>query len=93
VFKAVTLRGATGAIVWGYRPAAVLRSWAIARTEAGGAWTLTARVETSDAYQLRQVPLVFTAPRKGGLWCWPVLPTSLSITPPHLRATLGPPEF
>jgi hypothetical protein len=93
VFKAVTLRGATGAIVWGYRPAAVLRRWAIARTEAGGAWTLTAHVERSDAYQLRQVPLLFSAPRKGGLWCWPVRPHSLFIEQSHLRATLGPPEF
>ena len=93
MFKSLTVRGATGSIVWGYRPAAILRTWAIARSEPGTPWQLTARVQSSDVVALRQLPLIFTAPRRGGLWCWPVVPKTLTIEALVLRATLGPPEF
>lgn len=85
----VTLRGQDATIVWGYHTAAVIRSWTISRTPAGH-WSLQAAVRRADLFQLRQQPLKFTAPRKGGYFCWPVIGCSATAT--TLQATLGPPE-
>ena len=85
----VTLRGLEATIVWGYHTAAVCRSWTITRTPQGR-WTLSAIVHRADPFQLRQAPLKFTAPRKGGFFCWPVLGVTLAAS--SLAATLGPPE-
>ena len=85
----ITLRGAEATIVWGYHTAAVCRTWTIARTPEGG-WTLNATLARADAFQLRQRGLKFTAPRKGGFFCWPVLSVSLGAT--AVAAILGPPE-
>ena len=86
---AITLRGLEATIVWGYHTAAVCRSWTIARTPEN-TWTLSAQVSRADAFQLRQRDLKFTAPRKGGYFCWPVL--SVTLAAPSLTAALGPPE-
>lgn len=86
---AVTLRGLEARIVWGYRTAAVCRSWTATRTPQGH-WTLSARVQRADEYQLRQRPLKFTAPRKGGFFCFPVV--AVNVVSQTLAATLGPPE-
>lgn len=87
--EAITLRGLEATVVWGYHTAAVCRSWTICRTPAGH-WTLQATLQRADPFQLRQQPLKFTAPRKGGFFCWPVLGVSLGAS--TLAATLGPPE-
>jgi hypothetical protein len=85
----VRVHGGEGTIVWGYHTAAVFRSWTASRTPQG-AWTLQATVQRADAYQLRQRPLLFTAPRKGGYYCFPIL--GLTLGDKTLAATLGPPE-
>jgi hypothetical protein len=85
----VTVRGQEGTIVWGYHTAAVCRSWTATRTPQG-TWTMQATLQRADAFQLRQQPLQFTAPRKGGFFCWPILGVTLGDK--TLAATLGPPE-
>jgi hypothetical protein len=94
MFRTIVVRGHRGAIVWGAGEAAALSSWAVAR-DAEARWTLSARVARSDGYRLRQVPLLFQAPRvmkPAGLWCFPVLPNTLSLNGDALTAQLGPPE-
>jgi len=102
VFNAITLRGAAGEILWGYRPAATLRAWLILRrpppkkkkgerASSGPAWELRARTSRVDGFQCRQKPLYFSAPRRGGFWCWPVLEVTV-VAPDRLIAKLGPPE-
>ncbi len=54
-------------------------------------WQLVARVTRFESFQIRQKPLYFTAPRKGGFWTFPVLEPP-SVTNGVLRAFLGPPE-
>lgn len=90
MFQGLTLRGAAGSIVWGYQDAAVLKAWTIARTKK--AWTLNAIVDTSNAFRLRQRPLLFTAPRDRGRWCFQLQAMDV-VGPNQIRATLGPPEF
>lgn len=85
----VTLRGQEGTVVWGYHTAAVFTTWTAHRTPQG-TWTLDATVRRADAFQLRQRNLKFTAPRKGGYFCFPVLAVSLGAS--TLAASLGPPE-
>jgi hypothetical protein len=78
--------GVKASILWGYRQAAVLGRWSITK-ESKGKWLLTATVERADAFQCRQKPLIFTAPRHKGMWCWDV--ESLHVGPNQIRATLG----
>lgn len=85
----VTLRGLEATVVWGHHTAAVCRSWTVQRTPAGQ-WTLQAQLQRADAFQLRQRDLKFTAPRRGGFFCWPILGVTLGST--TLAAHLGPPE-
>jgi hypothetical protein len=96
VFRTLKLRGAGGSIVRGYLDAAILGTWTIARTadDAAPRWSLSAKVERVDAYQIRQRPLYFTAPRAGaiGLWCWPVV-GEVRVGVTTLTATLGHPEY
>ena len=90
MFRSLTLRGGPAALLWGHRTAAALSSWRIGKDE--GKWVLVATIRQADAFQLRQRPLLFTAPRDKGFWAWPI--TTLEVGPPYtsLRATLGPPE-
>lgn len=80
--------GDSAAILWGYRQAVVLKSWQIAKVK--GKWTLRGAVQRVDAFQARQRPLLFTAPRPKGYWAWPI--ETLDLGPSQLVATLGPPE-
>lgn len=81
-------------ILWGYRPAVELRSWAIQRAEKSGEWTLSATSESIEPFLVQQLPLYFAAPRpKGGFWMWPVKGHVEQFGPNQLRATLGQPEF
>ncbi len=88
MFDQLRLHGAEGSIVWGYRPAAVLSAWVVAKTSTG--WVLTATVARADAFQCRQSPLLFTAPRDKGVWAWGI--DELTLNGNRLTARLGPPE-
>jgi hypothetical protein len=85
----VTLRGLEATVVWGYHTAAVFTKWTAHRTPQN-TWTLEATIKRADAFQLRQRELKFTAPRRGGYFCFPVLAVTLGAT--TLTASLGPPE-
>jgi hypothetical protein len=85
----VTLHGVEATVVWGYHTAAVCKAWTVQKHESG-AWTLEATLTRADAFQLRQRDLKFTAPRKGGFFCWPIVAVTLAAS--TLAATLGPPE-
>jgi hypothetical protein len=92
VIQNLILHGTEATIVWGYRPAVVLRAWRIAKVERG-AWILSAQLARADAFQARQKPLLFTAPRMGknGFWAFPV--KTLDVGPNRIRATLEPPVY
>lgn len=90
MFDELTLRGAEGAIAWGYHTAAVVTAWTITKAGRSGAWALSATIARADPFKLRQPDLKFTAPRAGGFFCWPVLSVTVEAT--RLAATLGPPE-
>ena len=91
MFDSLTVHGGAGSILWGYRIAVELKSWKITRVkDDGGRWILSGTVTRVDKYQARQAPLLFTAPRPGGFWAWPVKTLALGDT--NLRASLGPPE-
>ena len=99
MFNAITLRGKSGAsLAWGYRTAAALGVWRVSRTldEAKGSyqWTLAAVLGTPcDRFQVRQAharkELLFSAPRKGGFFVWPV--HTVNVGDSRVTATLGPP--
>lgn len=97
MFNSITLRGAAGAILWGYRTAAVLQAWTIYHHRPDGdhdaRWTLTATFARVNRFELRQRPLLFSAPRPGlPMSCWPLHTASIQIGETRLVATLGPPE-
>jgi hypothetical protein len=95
VFNKLTVRGHRGALLWGAGDAARVGAWSATRPERGRAWTLRASLTWSDSYRLKQLPLMFTAPRASrpaGLWCFPVIPNSVRITERALTAQLGQPE-
>jgi hypothetical protein len=100
VFRNLSLRGNTGAILYGYAQAAVLQRWSITRKAADphkrqpAHWVLYATFARVDKFNLRQRPLLFSAAREGlkGLWCWPLIEESIQISDTTLLAHLGPPE-
>lgn len=94
MFKSFVLWGASGDLVWGYRPIAKLRRWGIARTDQPRVWSLTGVVDSLDARALGKRPLLFTAPRPGrcGLWCFPVLEARLDVAG-ALVVTMQNPEY
>lgn len=84
----------SAAILWGYRPAAQLKSWSIVRAKTKGEWIFAATSETVDAQIIDYEPLYFAAPRKqGGFWMWPVKSKVVRLGSNQLRATLGQPEY
>jgi hypothetical protein len=94
LFNTVTFGGHHGAILWGAGEAAGFSRWSVSRDEHFH-WTLSARVARVDSYRLRQLPLIFQAPRlakPAGLWCFPVLPKTVELNGENLTARLGPPE-
>jgi hypothetical protein len=91
VFESLTVHGGAGAVMHGYYEAVVVTSWRITRVkDEGGRWILRATIARIDKAQARRAPLLFTAPRPGGFWAWPVKTLALGET--SLRAELGPPE-
>lgn len=94
----LTLRGRAGSLVWGYRSAATVSTWSVERRrpedDGPWEWTLRGRVDGKvDAFALRQRPLLFSAPRRGGFFTWPVKTLHVIETPPSVIATLSPPEY
>jgi hypothetical protein len=94
VFRDLRVRGASGTILWSYRTAAVLSGWTISRTRVQGerVWTLTATIARASPFELRQVPLLFTAPRERGFWAWPLLEPPTVDAERRLTVRVGPPE-
>lgn len=90
MFQRLRLRGGAGTILWGYREAVRLRSWAIQQDPKTKAWTLTGAAERVDAFQARQRPLWFSAPRPQGFWMWGI--ERLEVAGGRIVAHLGPPE-
>jgi hypothetical protein len=88
VFDSLIIHGGAGSLLWGHRVAVEVSAWKIARIE--GRWILRATIARIDRFSARQAPLLFTAPRVGGLWAWPIVKLDLGET--NLRATLGPVE-
>lgn len=84
------LRGAHASIVWGYHTAAVVSNWRVRRGE-GAEWILAASIVRADRLKLKQKELLFSAPRKGGFFTWPVL--AVLATDTAITARLGPPEL
>jgi hypothetical protein len=92
-FHHVQIRGAAGDLLWGYRSAAAVTSWTIRKGQ-DGRWILTATLARVEPFQVRQTPLLFTAPREGtrdGFWAWAV-EELLQVGDGRLVARLGPPE-
>lgn len=87
--------GVRGALLWGYHEAAVLGAWSIRKTGQPGkgqTWSLVAQVARVEPFQIRQRPLLFSAPRfGGGMWAWG-LEGTVQLTAGRLVARLGPPE-
>jgi hypothetical protein len=100
VFRNLSIRGDTGAILWGYHDAAVLQRWFIVHKEPDrkrgepSRWILTATFARIDHFCLRQRPLMFSAKREGlkGYWCWPLITDSIVMGDASIQAHLGPPE-
>ena len=91
MFSTLAVTGVAGAVLWGHRTAIVVARWRIVRTkDTGGDWILSAAITRIDKFQSRQAPLLFTAPRPGGFWMWPV--DAIEIGDTSLLAYLGPPE-
>jgi hypothetical protein len=90
-FNTLTLHGTGGRVLWHHQTAAAVRAWTIYHPKKGQ-WTLSAQLERSDPICIRQKPLMFTAPRAGGFWCWPLLTDTIRRSDARLTATLGPPE-
>jgi hypothetical protein len=93
VFRRLTVRGSAGELLFSYRIAAQLGAWTITKQEqpqGRARWILSAHVTRADAFQCRQRPLLFTAYRDKGRWCWPI--ETLDLVGDHLAAVLGQPE-
>jgi hypothetical protein len=100
VIRNIALHGTAGSVLWNGRKVGEVTTWAIARPHltpeaannpAARPWTLTATLRVVDAFQLRQRPLYFVAPRARGFWCWPVGAVRVDL-PRTLVAELGQPE-
>ena len=91
MFRNITVRGARGSLLWGYRAAATCTKWTITRVDSQ--WHLSATCDAIDPVQLRLAAklheLLFPAPRDRGRWCWEVLDVTVGTR--ELRATLGKP--
>jgi len=58
---ALAISGINGVIRWGYYNAAKIEGYAVYRDK-DGHWTMTATLVLSDAFKMRQRPLMFVAP-------------------------------
>jgi hypothetical protein len=90
MFTRLTMTGHGGAVVWGYRTAAQLKTWTATKNDKGQ-WSLRGECLARDDYQLRQHPLTFAATRPQGYFTWPIL--SLRVEQNQVVAKLGPPVY
>lgn len=96
MFKAITLRGDSGAILHGYLTAADVRGWTVYHHQPDrrhdARWTLRAAFRFVDRGLITKRPLLFSAKRQGlpGLWCFPLI--DIQIGDGQMQARLGPPE-
>ena len=83
------IRGTVAEILYGYQPAAVLRTWSIEKS--AGQWLLSATFTRVDKWRIRQTHprLMFSAPRPGRFWAWDVF--DVQVGDGRLVAKLGPP--
>lgn len=89
MFDELTMHGGEATITWAWHTAAVCKSWRVHKSPQGK-WSMVATVVRADPFKLQQQPLLFSAPRKGGRWCWPVRAVTLEQT--QITAALGPME-
>jgi len=82
----VQIRGAHASIKWGYHVAATVAAWSFTGSGQGG--TVSATIETRDAFRLRQSPLVLVLMLDGLPVKWPVL--GLDEDGPTVRVVVGP---
>jgi hypothetical protein len=89
----VRLSGRAGAILWGYREAAIVTAWTIGRAMVQGqpVRTLTATIAQAAPFALRQTPLLFSVKHERGFLVFPLLEPP-RIEAARLTARLGPPE-
>jgi hypothetical protein len=90
VEKGLQIRGVVGQLKWAYYHAAAIHGYTVRREKTTGAWSMTGTVVASDAFKLRQRPLVFVAPTQKGDWRWEVL--EHEIVQGTIRARLAPPD-
>ena len=83
-----TIAGALGQVKHAYQTAAIVTGYTIAKDTLSGAWLLTGTVAQSDAFLLRQSPLVFVMVVKAGAWRWPV--EAWAMANGKCQARLGP---
>ena len=91
-YPKLTYRGAGGAFLWRGKEAATVASWSVVAQQGG--YRLTALLNRIDAFQIRQRPLLFAAPRvkpTPGFWAWGVDRVE-SFQGNQLVAVVGPPE-
>jgi len=81
------ITGVVGRIEWSYFVAAAINGYTVTRN--GTEWALRATVVSSDAFKLRQRPLIFVAPHNKGEWRWAI--RALSLENGRLVADLDPP--
>lgn len=78
-----TIRGLHGEVRWAYHRAATVGAWTLTGE------SLTATVETYDAFAVSQQPLTFVAGPNGS-WKWKL--ATLQVADGTLTATLDPQE-
>jgi hypothetical protein len=83
-----SITGRVAHVQWLSYTAVTLDGFLIARDDETG-WALRGTVQSSNAYQLAQSPLVLRVPHAQGAWYWPVV--RLEIHNRELSAVLGPP--
>jgi hypothetical protein len=97
MFERLRFRGAGGSsIVWGYRTAIRLASWAVVKApvQGGVRWRLqgiSAVIEDPIGAKRFPPDLVFAVPRPGGFLLWPII-SPVSLAGHHVSAFLGPPR-
>lgn len=96
MFKTITLRGDSGAIVHGYLTAANLTGWTVSHHQPDrrhdARWVLRASFRFVDRGLITKRPLLFSAKRQGlaGFWCFPLI--DVQVGNGQMQAHLGPPE-
>lgn len=86
------ITGVVGHIRWHHYVAAAINGYTVTPLfKDGRAWSLRATVVLSNAYNMAQRPLTFTAKHKRGEWRWPIESCEMQTMNgvPVLTARLG----